>query len=438
MKKTIVYLFLMSTMLLYAPSAAAQGVLGFLKDVGKAAVSLLVGAAESHVGSAIPEEHKDTYNDIVSSINSGFGVDDSYARAGSNWQEGKKNDAIFDMVEGVASSTGTSGTFVVRTILDVGRAQNNYQKNIASGMSVDEASAIRNEELGAYAEGIYTDYMMSDAEREAMYRYDQMQYDKNLREQDRALLSEIWHELLNRGYSSSEASVYMAIIEENPGLLSGLYSEADNSIYMTGIMLTEDTNVQNMIKERAKKALDNLNIANRTGEIQSENNPQDGGEFFGTKLTPDIPAENMPESPSPVKPIDPIVPETPKTPVDPSADAKARLKEIAPDRYLLNHVGLNKMQQETLDEVASLLNKYPNIRIRLCGNTCDLGTEYINGLIATKRANHAKDYLVKKGVDASRIEVESNASASPVTNGHTGEDRLQNRRVTISIIDDVK
>ena len=101
-------------MLLYAPSAAAQGVLGFLKDVGKAAVSLLVGAAESHVGSAIPEEHKDTYNDIVSSINSGFGVDDSYARVGSNWQEGKKNDAIFDMVEGVASSTGTSGTFVVR------------------------------------------------------------------------------------------------------------------------------------------------------------------------------------------------------------------------------------------------------------------------------------------------------------------------------------
>ncbi len=427
----------MTTMLMYAPSASAQGWFRkALKGVGKAVASLAVGAAESYIGSAVPEEHKESYNDFVSTVNSSFGVDNSYANAGRNWQEGKKNDAILDMVEGVASNTGTSGTFVVNTILDVGRAQNNYQKNIASGMSVDEASAIRNEELGTYAERIYYEYMMSDADREAMYRYEQMQYEKELREQDRALHAEIWHELLNRGYDRSEANVYMAIIDENPGLLSRFYSEADNSIYMTSVMLTQDTNVQNMIKDRAKNILDNLNIADRSGD----NGQHNDGVFFGTELVSSAPMQNIKQETGvgAPNPVESITTDTPKEPTDPSADAKARLKEISPDRYLINHVGLNKMQQETLDEVASLLNKYPNIRIRLCGNTCDLGTEYINGLIATKRANYAKDYLVKKGVDASRIEVESNASASPVTNGHTGEDRLQNRRVTISIIDDLK
>ena len=82
------------------------------------------------------------------------------------------------------------------------------------------------------------------------------------------------------------------------------------------------------------------------------------------------------------------------------------------------------------------MNQFPNIRICLNGNTCDLGSEFINNLIATKRANYAKEYLVKQGVDASRINVESKTYTDPVADGKTGEDRLKNRRVSITILDD--
>lgn len=436
MKKSIVYSVLLSSMLLIAPTASAEGILGFLKDAGKALLSLAVGAAESYVGSSVPDEYKSSYNDMVSSFNNSVGVDNSYASAGSNWQQGKKNDAILDMAEGVAVSTGTSGSFVVSSILDIGRAQNNYNNNIASGMSVDEANAIRNQELEKYAERIYDDYIMSDKTREEIYRYNEMQYTKELREQDRALRNEIWHELLKRGYSTREAGVYMTIIDENPGMLSGFYAESDNSIYMTGILLTEDTTVQGIIARRAKEALDNLNIVDRTNGTQDGSYQANEDDFFGTNINLTDPSPTpTPEPPSVEQPA-PTIPEIPQEPIDPSADAKARLKEIAPDRYLLNHVGLNKKQKETLDEVASLMKQYTNIRICLNGNTCDLGSDYINNLIATKRANNAKDYLVKQGIDDSRIEVESKSSSEPIIDGHTGENRLQNRRVSITILND--
>lgn len=406
------------------------------KEVGKAVAGVAVGYVSNEIENSLPEESREGWRNISSSISSDFGLDNSYVSAGSNWQQGKKNDAILDMAEGVAVSTGTSGTFVASTILDLGRAQNNYNNNIKSGMSIEEATAIRNEEWRQYAERVYDDYMVSDKTRDEIYRYNEMKYTKELREQDRALRNEIWHELLRRGYSRSEAGMYLTIIDENPGMLSGMYSESDNSIYMTGIMLTEDTSIQNTIARRASEALDNLNIIDRSEGYRDDGIQSNEDTFFGTNLVPPSPSVPAEPDADPPTTVTLVTPAPPVEPVDPSAGAKARLREIAPDRYLLNHVGLNKNQKETLDEVVSLMNQYPNIRICLNGNTCDLGTDYINELIATKRANHAKDYLVKQGVDAARIEIGSKASSEPVAEGQTGEDRMRNRRVSISILED--
>ena len=433
MRKYFICSILFTVMMLNASSAVAQGFWDVLKGIGKAVVSVAVGVTESYVGNSVPDEYKSSYDDIVSSFNSNMGLENSYASAGSNWQKGKKNDAILDLAEGVASSTNTSGTFVVSSILELGRALNNYNNNIASGMTIEEASAIRNQELEKYAERIYDDYIMSDKEREEIYRYNEMQYTKDLRKQDRALHNEIWHELLRRGYSTREAGVYMAILDENPGMLSGFFSESDSSIYMTGIMLTNDTSVQGMIERRAKQALDNLNIIDRVDEKPLEIDQSDETVFFGMDIKPiEPPTEIIPSVKQPE--ADPK--ETPITSIDPSLSAKTRLKEITPDRYRLNHVGLNKKQKVALDEVVSLMKQYPNIRICLNGNTCDLGSEYVNGLIAIKRANNAKAYLVNQGIESDRISTESKASTDPVVNGHTSEDRLRNRRITISIVDE--
>lgn len=416
------------------PNANAQ----FLKKLLKGVVSAVVGYTSSEIENALPEECREGWRDISSSISSDFGLDNSYVNAGSNWQQGKKNDAILDLAEGVAVSTGTNNTFVVSSILDLGRAQNNYSKNIASGMSIEEATEIRNREWRQYTDRIYDEYMMSDKDRDELYRYNEMKYAKDLQEQDKAIRHEIWEELLKRGYSVGEAQVYMIIIDENPGLLSGLYSEGGNSIYMTGIMLTGDTNIQNMIKDRAKTTLNNLNISDRTNEAREDSHQPDENGFFGTKIAT-VRSSNEPSAVSAPSESEPSViqpSEITKKPVDNLAEIKTRLKEIATDRYLINHVGLNRTQKDALDEVASLMNQYTSIRICLNGNTCDLGSDYINKLIAIKRASIAKEYLVKQGIDENRIRVESRAASTPVADGKTKEDRLKNRRVNITIIDD--
>ena len=61
-----------------------------------------------------------------------------------------------------------------------------------------------------------------------------------------------------------------------------------------------------------------------------------------------------------------------------------------------------------LDKVADYALKNPNEKFLIEGN-CDMkGTEDYNKRLGQKRADVAKNYLVKKGVDASRITTKSN------------------------------
>jgi hypothetical protein len=322
------------------------------------------------------------------------GVDEKVVALGNsgvnNWLNGDKNAAAVDVTQAVTRVAMGDDASMLDPMFDSRRTINQinseYRNNLQNGMSRDEATRIRNEKIGKVITSIYFD---------AKEAHDEAQREKARRK--REMLRD---GIMQRGYNEMEANYYSSMID-----LSEVNANDPSSI----------VSVLNM-----------YNIAYKE--------TSDTGAFFDDGF--EVPDPVIEEKEPPIVEEKPIAPVIPPKPVDPSADAKARLKEIAPDRYLLNHVGLNKTQRETLDEVALLMNQYPNIRICLNGNTCDLGSDYINGLIAIKRANHAKDYLVKKGIDASRIETESKASSDPVANGKTGEDRLQNRRVSITILED--
>lgn len=286
---------------------------------------------------------------------------------------------MIDATEMAGTAMGVKGIDrVCETQRNINQINQEYRKNIRNGMSQDEATKIRNEKLGLEISNFYFD------EKEA--------YDEAKRERARQKREMLCEAIMQRGYNEMEAKYYSSLIN------------------------SRDVDVNN--PSSIGSVLNMYHIAYKE--------PSDTGAFFDDGYEIPVPAVEE-------KPITPVIPQKP---VDPSADAKARLKEIAADRYLINHVGLNKTQKETLDEVASLMNQYPNIRICLNGNTCDLGSDYVNELIATKRANHAKDYLVKQGVDANRIETESKAASNPVVDGKTKESRLQNRRVSITVLED--
>ena len=66
--------------------------------------------------------------------------------------------------------------------------------------------------------------------------------------------------------------------------------------------------------------------------------------------------------------------------------------------------------------------------VRIEGNCDEVGTTEYNIALGEHRARQAKDYLVKLGVPASKIETVSYGSERPKAEGHDEAARAQNRR----------
>ena len=88
-------------------------------------------------------------------------------------------------------------------------------------------------------------------------------------------------------------------------------------------------------------------------------------------------------------------------------------------------------QKPHLDAVAAILNKYPDIRIRITGHTCSIGTKEENISVGDARALAVADYLQVKGVDPGRMDVRSDGESKPIVPNNSPENRSRNRRVTI-------
>lgn len=91
-----------------------------------------------------------------------------------------------------------------------------------------------------------------------------------------------------------------------------------------------------------------------------------------------------------------------------------------------------------LDELAEVLKKNASIRITLTGHstTEEVAEGKINTRIADiaiRRAQKVKEYLVAKGVDASRIDVDSKDDTDPANTRPTPLSIAQNRRVVFSV-----
>lgn len=86
-----------------------------------------------------------------------------------------------------------------------------------------------------------------------------------------------------------------------------------------------------------------------------------------------------------------------------------------------------------LDEVAERV-KASGESVRLTGFTDSIGSDESNIKLGQKRADIIKNYLVSKGVSASKIMAASKGEASPVGSNETKEGRAQNRRTELQII----
>jgi peptidoglycan-associated lipoprotein len=81
----------------------------------------------------------------------------------------------------------------------------------------------------------------------------------------------------------------------------------------------------------------------------------------------------------------------------------------------------------TLNKVADWLKKNEGYSLRIEGNCDERGTAEYNLALGEKRANSAKDYMVKLGIDKGKVNTISYGKEKPVDPGHNEEAWAKNR-----------
>ncbi|ALV27284.1 peptidoglycan-associated lipoprotein Pal [Pannonibacter phragmitetus] len=89
---------------------------------------------------------------------------------------------------------------------------------------------------------------------------------------------------------------------------------------------------------------------------------------------------------------------------------------------------LSGQAQATLDKQAQWLNSYSRYSITMEGHADERGTRQYNIALGARRANAARDYLVSRGVSASRIRTISYGKERPVAVCDDESCWSQNRR----------
>jgi OmpA-OmpF porin, OOP family len=105
------------------------------------------------------------------------------------------------------------------------------------------------------------------------------------------------------------------------------------------------------------------------------------------------------------------------------------------DIYGINFdIGKSTVKPESfpiVDQISNYLKEHPQMKILIEGHTDNTGSDEVNQKLSETRAESIKTEIVKRGVDASRMETQGFGSSKPIADSKTAAGRTQNRRVTI-------
>ena len=106
-------------------------------------------------------------------------------------------------------------------------------------------------------------------------------------------------------------------------------------------------------------------------------------------------------------------------------------------RFPVNKAEISDEAKALLDEaVGPLVKENRGVWFEIEGHTDNTGDAAYNFKLGEERAMAVRDYIAKKhGIALSRLNVISYGEEKPVTDNKTREDRAQNRRVVIRILE---
>ena len=102
--------------------------------------------------------------------------------------------------------------------------------------------------------------------------------------------------------------------------------------------------------------------------------------------------------------------------------------------FALNSADIESASHGLLDDVAKVLADNPTVeKVEIQGHTDSQGDPTTNRQLSTKRAAAVKDYLISKGIDASRLDSKGFGQSQPLVEGDSPEVHAANRRVEFHV-----
>ncbi len=87
----------------------------------------------------------------------------------------------------------------------------------------------------------------------------------------------------------------------------------------------------------------------------------------------------------------------------------------------------------SLNEVAKLMTTDPSLMLDIDGHTDSQGSDTSNQTLSENRANSVRDYLIKKGIDGSRLKATGFGETKPIADNTTAAGRAKNRRTEMTV-----
>jgi OOP family OmpA-OmpF porin len=156
-------------------------------------------------------------------------------------------------------------------------------------------------------------------------------------------------------------------------------------------------------------------------------------ECAGTAAAPARPAAPAPAAPAPAAPAKPASPApTPAPAAKPAPQSVRQAVVIQADALFdFDKSVLRPDGRKSIDDAIAKLRGVDVEMVIATGHTDSVGSDAYNQRLSERRAAAVKDYLVSKGIAASKITTIGKGESQPVATNRTAEGRQKNRRVDI-------
>lgn len=118
----------------------------------------------------------------------------------------------------------------------------------------------------------------------------------------------------------------------------------------------------------------------------------------------------------------------------PAVKKEVKEKIISIAKAIYFKTGSDELRSDSkkkLNELVGILNEYVKMGFAIEGHTDSRGDDAKNMILSQKRANAVKNFLVSKGINSTRLNVQGFGETTPIADNATSNGRQMNRRVEL-------